>query len=230
MIRGALPFAAALLATLAFIAVGTGWLPSSLRLQSPNGSFGGASGAATADPKAHDGATTVAVPQPLIPPPDGSRVTLTTARAAREELGYTLSVKITSPAGTVVNEATIRFYDIVELFGQREELIGSAVTDGQGQAAILYLPSTTGTHKIVARFAGQGTLVPSLGVTDLEAAVAAPAYKVDPPPLAIFTKYVPYAAGVLVLAVWGLIALSLFGTARGVVARANEKHQKGDTA
>jgi len=37
-------------------------------------------------------------------------------------------------------------------------------------------------------------------------------------------------AGVVVLAVWGLIALPLFDTARGVVARANESRRKGDTA
>ncbi len=230
MIRKALPFGAALVATLAFIAFGTGWLGSSLRLQAPSGSLGAAAPAATADAHAHGGATAAPAPVAIVPPADGSRVALTTARAAKPELGYTLAVKVTSPVGKPVNDATIRFYDVVELFGQREELIGSATTDGQGQTAINYLPAFTGTHTIVARFAGQGPLVASLGVTDLEAAVAAPTYKVDQQPLAIFTKYVPYAAGVVVLVVWGLIALSLFGTARGVIASANPNHRKGDTA
>ena len=219
MIRKALLLGSALVATLAVIAFASGRLP--LVAGAP---------AASDDAHAHSGAPTVAAPQPIVPPADGSRVTLSTAHAAKLELGYTLSVTVISPAGMPVNDATIRFYDIVDLFGQREELIGSAVTDGQGLTAISYLPAMTGAHQIVARFAGQGTLTPSLGVTTLEATVAAPAYTVDRPALATFSAYVPYAAGVVVLAVWGLIALSLFGTARGVVARANESRRKGDTA
>lgn len=218
MIRKALPFGAALVVTLTFIAFGSGRLP--LTVGAP---------AASDDARAQSGATAVAAPQTIVPPADGSRVTLSTAPAAKPELGYTLSVTVISPAGTPVNDAAVRFYDVVDLFGQREELIGSAVTDGQGLTAITYLPAATGAHEIVARFAGQGTLTSSLGVTTLEATVTAPTYQVDRPALATFSAYVPYAAGVLVLAVWGLIALSLFGTARGVVARANESHRKGDT-
>ncbi|MDP9320197.1 MAG: hypothetical protein M3P16_03755 [Chloroflexota bacterium] len=209
----------ALVATLAVIAFASGRLP--LTAGAP---------AASDDAHAHSVATTVAAPQSIVPPTDGSRVTLSTAPAAKPELGYTLSVKVISPAGMPVNDATIRFYDIVDLFGQREELVGSAVTDGQGLTAISYLPAATGAHQIVARFAGQGTLTPSLGVTTFEATVAAPTYTVDRPALATFSAYVPYAAAVVVLVVWGLIALSLFGTARGVVARANESRRKGGTA
>jgi hypothetical protein len=215
---------AGLIATLALLVAGRGLLPGGLRLQASDGTLN--SPAATAAHGEHVGAA----PQAIVPPPDGSRVLLTTVPAAKTELGYTISVKVTSPAGKPVNDATIRFYDIVELFGQREELIGTAVTDGQGLTAITYLPASTGTRQIVARFAGQGTLIPSLGVTTLEATVAAPPYRVDQPPLALFSRYVPYAAGVVVLIVWGLIALSLFGTARGVVASANEANRKGDTA
>lgn len=230
MIKKLLPFAGAIVATLAFIYIGGG-LPGGLRLQTSGSSTANAP-AATADPHAHDGSSTTvaAAPVALVPPPGGSRVALTTSPAAKPELGYTLSVKVTSPAGKPVNDATIRFYDVVDLFGQREELIGTGLTDGQGQTAIGYLPATTGTHKIVARFAGQDALIASLGTTDFEASVAAPAYKIDQPGFAAFSRYVPLGAGAIVLAVWGLIAFALFGTARGVVASANQSHRKGDTA
>ncbi|HYK97545.1 MAG TPA: hypothetical protein VEU77_04050 [Candidatus Acidoferrales bacterium] len=223
-----IPFAGALIATLAFILAGGGALPGGVRLQVPNTASIG--GAPVADAHVHDAGAAPAAPEPIVPPAGGSTVAITTARADKIELGYSLSVKVTSPAGKPVSEATIRFYDVVDLFGQREELIGTAVTDGQGSGLIYYLPASTGTHKIVARFAGQGTLAPSLGVTDLEAAVAAPTYKVDPQPLAAFSRYVPFAAGALVLSVWALIAFSLIGTARGVLARANETPQKGEPA
>lgn len=223
-----IPFAGALIATLAFILVGGGALPGGLRLQIPNTTTIG--GAPTVDTHGHDGGTAPAAPEPIVPPVGGSKIAITTTPAEKSELGYALTAKVTSPAGKPVGDATVRFYDVVDLFGQREELIGTAQTDGQGNALIYYLPASTGTHKIVARFAGQGTLTPSLGVADFEAALAAPAYKVDPQPLAAFSRYVPFAAGAVVLSVWALIAFSLIGTARGVVSRANETIRKGDTA
>ena len=223
-----LPFAGALVATLAFILAGGGALPGGLRLQVPNTASLGTTTAV--DAHVHDAQPAPAAPEPIIPPVGGSKITIKTAPAEKTQLGYAVTAQVTSPAGKPVGDATIRFYDVVDLFGQREELIGSAVTDGQGNALIYYLPASIGTHKIVARFPGQGTLTPSLGVTDFEAAVAAPAYKVDPQPFAAFSRYVPFAAGAIVLSVWALIAFSLIGTARGVVSRANETIRKGDTA
>ncbi len=222
-----IPFIAAAFVTLVFLGAGaSGLLPNGLRLQIPNGST---TGATTAMP-GQDGTPTQAKPLVLVPPSDGSKLALSIAPAAKVEQGYLVSVKVTSPAGKPVGEATIKFYDIVDLFGQREELIGTASTDGQGNAAITYLPATTGSHQIVARFPGQGTLVPSLGVTTLDATVATPTYKVDQPGFANFARYVPFGAGFLVLAVWGLIAFSLFATARGVIAGADRKIRKGETA
>ena len=214
----------AILATIALVAVGRGSF-GGLRLQVSNGSV--TAPAATA-PAPGLGAQAAAAP--IVPPAGGSRVDVTTAAAARPELGYTIGISVVSPAGKPVNDATIRFYDVVDFFGQREALIGSAVTDGQGRTAITYLPATTGTHLIVARFAGQGSLGPSLGTTTFEAATAAPPYRVDEPRLAAFSRSVPYAAGAVVLAVWSLIALALLGTARGVVADARNTRRKEKTA
>lgn len=218
---------AALVATLAFVAVGRGMLPGSVRLQASNVSLTAPNQGTTMT--GHD-TTPAKAPEAIVPPAGGSKVAMTVDAAAKPELGYNISATVTSPAGKPVSEATIRFYDVVDLFGQREELIGSGQSDGQGQVVITYLPATAGTHQIVARFAGQGSLIPSLGVTTLEATVTAKPYKTDERPLAGFSNAVPYAVGVLVLAVWGLIAFSLFGTARGVVATANTSHRKGETA
>jgi len=227
MIRKILPFAGAIIAALAFIVASSGALSGGARLQVPNTNVVATT---TTDAHQHDVVPAQRAPEPIVPPVDGSKIAVSATPAAKTELGYALTAKVTSPAGKPVGDATIRFYDVVELFGQREELIGTAQTDGQGSALIYYLPASTGTHKIVARFNGDGTLKPSLGVSDLELAVAAPAYKVDPQPLAAFSRYVPFAAGAVVLSVWTLIAFSLIGTARGVVSRANETIRKGDTA
>ena len=227
MMRKLIPYIGAAIATVVILGGASGFLSGGLRLQVPNGSTTGS--AKTAMP-GHDGGATEAKPLVLVPPADGSKLALSIAPAAKVEQGYLVSVKVTTPAGKPVGDTTIKFYDVVDLFGMREELIGTAPTDGQGVAVISYLPATTGTHQIVARFGGQGTLVPSLGVTTLEATVQAPTYKVDQPGFANFAKYVPFGAGFLVLAVWGLIAFSLFATARGVVAGADRRIRKGETA
>lgn len=225
MRRKILIFGATLVATLAFIAAGRGLLPGSVQLRVPN------SNAVTQNaPMPGHTTTPQQAPRPIVAPPGGSRVALAVTAGAKPELGYVVSASVTSPAGAPVSEATVRFYDVVELLGQREELIGSGVTDGQGNVAISYLPASAGTRQIVARFAGQGELAASLGTTTFAATVTAKPYTVDRPPLADFSNAVPYGVAVIVLAVWGLIAFSLFGTARGVVATANSPRRKGDTA
>ena len=225
MRRKILIFGAALVATLAFIVAGRGLLPGSVQLRVPNSNLT----AQNAPMPGHD-TTPQQAPQPIVPPPGGSRVALAVTTGAKPELGYIVSAAVTSPAGKPVSEATVRFYDVVDLFGQREELIGSGTTDGQGNVAISYLPATAGTHQVVARFAGQGSLIASLGTTTFEAKVTAKPYAVDQPPLADFSRTVQYVVGLLVLAVWGHIAFSLFGTARGVVATAKTSRRKGETA
>jgi hypothetical protein len=166
----------------------------------------------------------------VVPPPDGARVDVSTRGATKVEQGYVVETKVVSREGKPVNDAVVRFYELVDFFGPREELIGTARTDGQGVAALTYLPASTGTHDIVVRFAGQGSLVPSVGTATFEASVAAPPYRSDEPALLAFTRLVPYAAGAIVLSVWGLIAFALFATARGIAVRAGPTTAKEDTA
>lgn len=227
--RRLIPFIGAAIATLAIVGAGAGGLlPGGMRLQLPNGSN---TSTTTTSTSGHDASkATEFRALSLVPPAGASRLAVAVTPAAKPEQGYLVSVQVMSPTGKAVGDTTIKFYEVVDLFGQREALIGSAPTDGQGTAVISYLPATKGAHQIVARFGGQGTLGPSVGVATLDATVAAPTYKVDQPGFANFARYVPFGAGFIVLAVWGLIAFSLFATARGVLAGADGKIRKGDTA
>ena len=225
MIRKILPFAAAVILVLIFIVAFTG---GARQTANPTAAVT----TTTTDVHVHEGTAPTTAPQPIVPPAGASKITVVATPADKTTLGDAITATITSPAGKPVGDATIRFYDVVELFGQREELIGTAQTDGQGSALIYYLPASTGTHTIVARFNGQGTLGASLGVKDVDATLAAPAYKTDQQPLAAFSHYVPYVAATIVVSVWALIAFSLLGTARGVFASrgTNNIQRKGDTA
>ena len=151
--------------------------------------------------------------------------------SAKLEQGYTINVRLLVTQTQPVVGAMVHFYDVVDLFGSKEMLIGMATTDGNGRASINYLPAQAGSHEIIARFAGMPGYATTEGRTTFQADVAAPAYVVEPAPLASFTSKVPYAVGTLVLAVWGLIAYALIGTARGITSGARiQKNRKGNLA
>lgn len=154
--------------------------------------------------------------------------------SVKPETGYVISVHLKSSDGRPVNEATVRFYETVELFGAREMLIGVGTTDGQGSADLLYLPAKVGTHEIVARYPGRPDVAAASGRTTFEATVAAPPYKSETLALSPLAGVVPYGAGALVLGVWALIGFALFATARGVLRgasdRAQQTEKKGDIA
>jgi hypothetical protein len=228
MRRIVIAFAAVSIAAIALLGPGRSLLPASTR---PAGALAApAPDVVAAAHAGHDAASTPAARPAIAQPPDGARVEVTTRAAAKAELGYVIESRVVTPDGRPVNDAVVRFYQLVDFFGPREELIGTARTDGQGNAALTYLPASIGSHDIAVRFAGPGSLVPSEGTPTFEATVATPPYRSDETALLGFTRLVPYAAGAIVLAVWGLIAFALFGTARGIAVRAAKTSAKEDTA
>jgi hypothetical protein len=231
MRRILIAFGAIGIATIFLMGPGRSLLPGSLRLQAPAGALVvPAPDLAAPAHEAHQANSAPAERPAIVAPPDGARVDVSTRAAAKAEQGYVVETKVVSRDGRPVNDAVVRLYELVDFFGPREELVGSARTDGQGNAAIPYLPASIGQHNIVVRFAGQGSLVPSVGTASFEASVAAPPYHTDQPALLAFTRLVPFAAGAIVLAVWGLIAFALFGTARGIAVSADQITAKENTA
>lgn len=142
--------------------------------------------------------------------------TIAVAPAEKVEQGYRIDIRLRTSEGRPVNEATVRLYQVVELFGQREMYITSVMTDGQGAGSAVYLPARTGRHELIARWPGREHLPDLEERFAFEAAVAAPAYREAPVPLAAFSAAVPYGVGVVVLSVWALIAFALFGSAIGI--------------
>ena len=161
--------------------------------------------------------------------PQRATIEITARAAAKVDRGYVLAVRVRSADGKPVNEAAIRFYEAVDLFGVREMLIGTAMTDGQGDGALVYLPAQVGSHPIIARFAGRDQVAPAEGRITLEATVAAAAYQAQPVPLADFSRVVTGAVGAIVLVVWAFIVFAFISTARGVRSGARDL-EKGDHA
>ena len=156
---------------------------------------------------------------------------ISVAHAEKLEKGYVISVKLRASDGRPLNSATVRFYQIVDLFGAREMFIASALTDGQGNASIPYLPARLGQHELIVRVPGRDHIAASVTKHTFEATVAAAPYRQATPPLAAFSANVPYGVGVVLLSVWALIAFALFGTMRGVLQGARDPaNRKGHTA
>lgn len=151
---------------------------------------------------------------------------ITVGHTEKAEQGYVLGVRMRASDGRPVNEATVRFYETVELFGKREMLIATARTDGQGVGSTTYLPARTGTREIVMRFAGRAHLAPLEVRHSFDVTVAAAPYRAATPPLASFSAAVPYGVGVVVLSVWALIAFAFFGTALGIRRGSRDQQEK----
>lgn len=161
--------------------------------------------------------------------PQRASIDITVGPAAKAAQGYTLTVRIRTTDGKPVNEAAVRFYEPVDLFGARQMYLGSVTTDGQGGGTFVYLPAQLGSHQVIAKLAGSDLVSAAEGKTTFEATVAAPSYQTQVVPLADFSKVVTAVVGGVVLTVWALIAFAFFSTARGVRRGARDLG-KGDHA
>ncbi len=230
MIKKLIPLVAALAVVAFFFGPGRDYLPSALRLQTSGAlvSDGDMSGMDAGQGKASGiGLAPAAV---VNPPATAARLSVAALPAEKPEHGYVLTVQLTSPDGKALANAPVKFFDIVDLFGPREMLLASAVTDGRGSASYEYLPATTGARSIVVRFAGREGVRAGEARMTLEATVSAPRPKAERSGLASFSDRVPYAVGVLVLGVWTLIGFALLATARGVIAGAHRTRGKEEPA
>jgi hypothetical protein len=181
----------------------------------------------------HDHGTVVGLaPAPITDPAaTAARLVVTAQPFEKTERGYALQVNIVAPDGKPVADAQVKFYELVDLFGTREMLLAAATTDGRGAASYGYLPAHPGSHPLIVRFTGRDrTLTAGEGRLTLEATVSAERPAPERSGFAAFSDKVPYAAGALVLTVWGLIAFALIATARGVIGAAPRTSTKGETA
>lgn len=130
----------------------------------------------------------------------------------RGDRGYVIDARVVTKEGKPVANAVVRFYDITELLGTREMLIGTETTDGLGTVSLFYKPAQGGTHQIVARPAN-AALAATDGRATFDATVVAPStYARERLPLDRFSVNLPMAGQTLLLVVWGLFAFVLVGS------------------
>ena len=197
--------------------------PEPVHLQVPNGSLV----APPANGQGSQSGGTAAQQPAAAAAPNAAHLALSVHPSSNASHGYVVGAEVRTPDGTPAGDATVSFYEAVDFFGPREELLGTATTDSSGSASFTYLPATTGSHRIVARSSGIAKVASGQASETFTAAIAAPAYRDHVPAITAFYNLVPYGVGVVVLAVWLLIAFALIGTARGVARGAREQKEKG---
>lgn len=130
----------------------------------------------------------------------------------RADRGYLVDARLVTKEGKPIANALVRFYDVVELLGPREMLIGAETTDGLGTVSMFYKPAQGGTHQIIARPAN-AELAATDGRTTFDATVVAPpAYARERLPLDRFSVNLPAAGQTILLVVWGTFAFVLIGS------------------
>ena len=129
--------------------------------------------------------------------------------------GYVVEAQVLGKDGSAVNEVAVRFYDVVDLLGPREMLIGTEPTDGQGRATLTYMPAEAGAHTVIARYVARSA--PGEARTTFQADLsAASTYEREHLPLADVSESLPPVAAAVLLAVWALFAFALVGAVRGI--------------
>jgi hypothetical protein len=118
---------------------------------------------------------------------------------------YAIVAIVTTADGRYVAKRAVQFVETVEFFGRRSAQLGSAVTDGTGYAAVLYQPSQTGQHIIVARLAGDKQYAASEVKFTLDATEVVPPFTEQPLPLAPIGRWLSISLAVLGVAFWAVL-------------------------
>ncbi len=123
---------------------------------------------------------------------------------------------LTAADGTPIGNETITFFESVNFAGaDRDALLGTAVTDSTGVAAIFYQPAQIGKHTLVAQFAGNTSAAKADTTSAIQVTDVAPLYPAVTVPLASVRHWLSISVLLIVVAVWvflvGLVLRVVFG-------------------
>ena len=149
--------------------------------------------------------------------PKATQIELIMAQA-QDDLGvpvdgqYSITAVLTTDDGKNVGRRSVSFVEDVEFFGSRQASLGVDSTDRKGTASVIYQPSQTGEHTLIAKFAGDAEYASSEAqVTFVPEEVILP-FASPPLPLVSVGKWLAVSLAVLGIAFW-LVLLGVVGRA-----------------
>ena len=132
-----------------------------------------------------------------------------------EHESVVLSAQLKSDEGPV-GGLPVTFYIVTTVFGERLMKVGEALSDASGTVSVVYRPTWTGDHTVVAHFDSANGYAAAETSFHFDATVAEPAYERPEFGLAPIRRALPFAVGIVVLVVWGSLGFSLVNTVMGV--------------
>lgn len=154
---------------------------------------------------------------------DGPQNAVTTQLALQEvaktktEGWLTIRVILTASDGSALGNRTVHFSQQVDFFGTRTIDLGTATTDAAGVATLAFQPAQTGTHVVMAEFAGVEEYAAAETSFDVEVTEVAPAFVTEEQvPLASVRRWLSISVGGLVVAVWAVLVGVVVIAVRGI--------------
>ncbi|MDO8616388.1 MAG: hypothetical protein Q7T33_11750 [Dehalococcoidia bacterium] len=126
-----------------------------------------------------------------------------------------LSAQIESDEGPV-GGLSVNFYIVTTVFGERLMKVGEALSDASGTVSVVYRPTWTGDHTVVAHFDGASGYAAAETSFHFDAQVAESAFEPADFGLNPIRRVLPFAVGMAVLVVWASLGFALVNTAMGI--------------
>src|SRR3990172_3093313 len=132
-----------------------------------------------------------------------------------EHESVVLSAQLKNDEGPV-GGLPVTFYIVTTVFGERLMKVGEALSDASGTVSVVYRPTWTGDHTVVAHFDSASGYAAAETSFHFDATVAESAYERPEFGLAPIRRGLPFAVGMAALIVWGSLGFALVNPVMGV--------------
>jgi hypothetical protein len=126
---------------------------------------------------------------------------------------YWILATLTTEDGRYLGNRPLQIVEPIDFFGRREAMLGTALTDGTGMAAVTYQPSQDGNHLVVVRFRGDSEYSATKSQLEIVAADVISPFAEEALPLASVGTALAIVLAFLGIAFWAVLLGVMGGTA-----------------
>lgn len=134
-------------------------------------------------------------------------VTVTLGAEPQKDGSVLVSAKAVKQDGRPASNQALKFFVVADFLVSRPMRVGSGVTDSMGMTAVRYRPTWSGSHQFRVNFAGNDTLAPAEGTTEVQLAAVTAPYSPAPRALAPLRRAVGTGALAATLSVWAMLLI-----------------------
>lgn len=129
---------------------------------------------------------------------------------------YKIIATLTTAEGRFVADRTVDFSERLGFFGSRIVDLGSAITNGTGNASIIYQPAQDGDFSIAASFSGDSDFAATGTQYALAASDTVPTFPVEESALTSVGNWLAIGMALLGVAYWAVLLIVVLRTLRRI--------------